>query len=1314
MPEKPSPVSPKPRRKFWRRIWRGSLWTVLILAIIHRPLILIGGPFIARKLALKQHLNASFSLGGTIFTNLTVSNVAVTPTGTGPTPVKSIKIDQLRFDYSIWRLARKGIGEFLSSYELHRATLSFVALPSKTAEEKKNKQSIAETLRTILGQPATYSDRVLIEDFNIKVESAKAVTEVKNLNLLLDPVNPGYLKIALIQIPGLPKWEGIDGTTSYVRRNLYQRNLRLSPDVVIDELNFDASHRAEGRGLVAIKSTVYGGKVDLLLTGEEKGEGKHLKKNYVTQLLVGIKGVRVHDAAAYFGVKNVPLNVLDELLLDFTGEPEKPQSWNGNAKLGVSGIQAGKIEIPKVGATAHFANGQAELAANVTIGGNSTTANATVTLPAEIDGWLDAAGTASVRVAAPDLPSILQPFSQSKAGGSIDMDATASYRQRKATVDLKVGAVGVTFDQLSSETFNAQVAVTKTIDPAQKNPLAGLDGSIALNSKSLRAGTFAIDSIAAQVGAAGGAITVQDLSVIRGSNTVKATASAKLPDDLAQSGDRTTGAVDLQIHVPALSEFGIKAGENTLGGKLETIVHADVAGKVINGSASIAGGQFTVGQFQTGDLVGTINMKGQEIDMGPNGLVLAFNATDKLAIQGRFNSADPMPYEGGLQLSFKDLAALQPLLTAFGVKDAVTGALSIAWKGNGSIAAKSHTGSADVTLHAAKYGTFAINDVKIAGGYGPDSASAEISATAGPTKLQTRVSFQAKQLTIRDLILEQGDQKALTGELGVSLDTEGGQKPDFMRQPIRVSLQANQLDIEKLLTSVGKTNVASGKVTMHLAATGTPIRPEVEFSLQGRGLKSKAAAQFDPAEIDVSASYKPGQVKLSSSIRQPLIQPMTLHAEAPLDLETVVTEKKVPGNLAVSAQLKMPPSSLAVLPKLVPAVRRIEGTAAIDVSVKGTVEKPEVGGSATVSIRNARLADENVPAIGQFDANLVFAGDTLKFERFRGEVGGGTFELGGAVKLASLDNPGFDLGLKARQVLVKRDDSITVRADADIKVGGTLQAGSVTGEIDIVQSRFFKEIDILPIGLPGRPKPAPKSAPSEPNVSLPPPLDKWKIDLLIKTRQDDPFLIRGNLANGSVSLSLHVGNTGPQPWLEGSVTIDQFKASLPFSTLTMESGHIYFTQNAPLVPTLDLNAQSKVRDITVNAYIYGSAYEPQIQFTSDPPLPHADIVSVLATGSTTSDLAGNADVLASRAAMLAVQSLWRKVFKRGSAPPPSSKSNDDSFLDRFELELGGIDNKTGAREATAKFKINDQIYLLGELDTQGRYTGSLKYLLRFR
>ncbi len=68
--------------------------------------------------------------------------------------------------------------------------------------------------------------------------------------------------------------------------------------------------------------------------------------------------------------------------------------------------------------------------------------------------------------------------------------------------------------------------------------------------------------------------------------------------------------------------------------------------------------------------------------------------------------------------------------------------------------------------------------------------------------------------------------------------------------------------------------------------------------------------------------------------------------------------------------------------------------------------------------------------------------------------------------------------------------------------------------------------------------------------------------------------------------------------------------------------------------------------------------------SSEPPLPQEDIVALLATGATTSNLSsGNA--LAGRAAILVLQQLYHKVFK--SKPP----SDNESFVSRFKVDVGG-------------------------------------------
>src|SRR5213079_2679015 len=191
-------------------------------------------------------------------------------------------------------------------------------------------------------------------------------------------------------------------------------------------------------------------------------------------------------------------------------------------------------------------------------------------------------------------------------------------------------------------------------------------------------------------------------------------------------------------------------------------------------------------------------------------------------------------------------------------------------------------------------------------------------------------------------------------------------------------------------------------------------------------------------------------------------------------------------------------------------------------------------------------------------------------------------------------------------------------------------------------------------------------------------------------------------------MSMILNGTGLHPGLQGQVRLENFDATLPFSTLTVQYGFLYFTPDDPLNPRIELHGTSLIRDYTINVYIYGTSLAPEAIFTSEPPLPQEEIISLLATGTTREQLTGNNNVLAGRAAMLLVQQLYRKVFKKGQGTQSSS------VFDRLDLDVGTVDPRTGQQQAIARFKINDQFVVLGDLGVGGDYRGMVKYLIRFK
>src|SRR4051812_17956793 len=108
----------KKPRGWIRRIFRILLWIFVVLAIFHRPLFHTVARLALVKIAAKQNVKLEVKFSGSIFTNLDVRDVTAYPTGAAPSPVEKITIESVHLEYSIPRLIRHGVGEFLRSYEI--------------------------------------------------------------------------------------------------------------------------------------------------------------------------------------------------------------------------------------------------------------------------------------------------------------------------------------------------------------------------------------------------------------------------------------------------------------------------------------------------------------------------------------------------------------------------------------------------------------------------------------------------------------------------------------------------------------------------------------------------------------------------------------------------------------------------------------------------------------------------------------------------------------------------------------------------------------------------------------------------------------------------------------------------------------------------------------------------------------------------------------------------------------------------------------------------------------------------------------------
>jgi hypothetical protein len=356
--------------------------------------------------------------------------------------------------------------------------------------------------------------------------------------------------------------------------------------------------------------------------------------------------------------------------------------------------------------------------------------------------------------------------------------------------------------------------------------------------------------------------------------------------------------------------------------------------------------------------------------------------------------------------------------------------------------------------------------------------------------------------------------------------------------------------------------------------------------------------------------------------------------------------------------------------------------------------------------------DTDLPLVKNLKAKVIADGTLIKVESFQAVVAGGEVSASGSCDLKDTAQPAFEVSLKARDLLVMRNEMLSQRTDADLTCKGSPKAARFSGTIGLTRGRVFQEVNFLPLSklmndLPPLPdaqagKPAVAESPS----LLPPALAGWTFDVALKTK--DSIRLLGNVLNGGVKVDVRLGGDGKTPLITGGASLEDARLNLPFSTLRVKTGEVTMVPDHPLAPNLELLAESTVDAYDIELRGHGSVLDPKLRFTSTPPLAEGEIATLLATGSTTSGLKKAGDDAAGRALLFVVREAYRRAFNSSSKPlAKGEKPSESRFIVQERTEDGALGGVTGIYEFSRKMKI------VGSTDKQGGFRAMLHYLFHF-
>lgn len=281
------------------------------------------------------------------------------------------------------------------------------------------------------------------------------------------------------------------------------------------------------------------------------------------------------------------------------------------------------------------------------------------------------------------------------------------------------------------------------------------------------------------------------------------------------------------------------------------------------------------------------------------------------------------------------------------------------------------------------------------------------------------------------------------------------------------------------------------------------------------------------------------------------------------------------------------------------------GTTTFQVRALGPVENPNLSGQ--IEFQNASLALEDLPnSLSQLQGTLQFNQNRLEVKSLTARTGGGLLSVSGY--MAYQHGLFADLSLTGKGVRIRYPQGVSSQADATLRLQGTQNSLLLSGNVLITRFTVSPQLDMTALATQAGQSPQAVVAPNAPSNHV-------RLDVHILSSPQLNF--QNAYAKLAGDVDLHVRGTLASPSVQGRISILEGSATIAGTRYELQRGDITFTNPVRIEPTIDLNATARVEDYDITLGLHGTPpNKMSITYRSDPPLPEADVVALLALGRT--------------------------------------------------------------------------------------------------
>jgi translocation and assembly module TamB len=399
-----------------------------------------------------------------------------------------------------------------------------------------------------------------------------------------------------------------------------------------------------------------------------------------------------------------------------------------------------------------------------------------------------------------------------------------------------------------------------------------------------------------------------------------------------------------------------------------------------------------------------------------------------------------------------------------------------------------------------------------------------------------------------------------------------------------------------------------------------------EFHASVKGpLKNKSQLEAHLTIPTLNASYQSLQIEAAGPIRADYSQSVvTLQ---PSEIRGTGTSLRLQGNLPLAGSTAPNLTAqgsvdLRVLRIVAPDVQS-SGTLSLDIHASGTAQNPDVQGQ--VHLQNVAMSTATAPlGVEKLNGTLDIAKDRVQLSTLTGQVGGGQVSVGGSV--AYRPSLQFDIALKGSSVRLRYPDGIRTLLNTNLAFTGTTASSTLNGRVLIDSLSFTPEFDLATFGddFSGN-----AATPAQPGFAD-------TVQLAIGVQSQENLSATSSQVSLEGRVDLRVGGTAANPVITGRTDLTAGELFYRNVRYQLERGVITFADPNETTPVLNVSVSTIVEQYNLTLNLRGPFDKLTTSYVSDPPLPTADIINLIARGKTTQESAATSQstdsMIASQAA----------------------------------------------------------------------------------